>query len=137
MNRTFDRSSGSPAELGRDMVLAEALASLDPATKDPNYWLLFRGWVMTGAAGELARRRVMAELTVSDVLTSWSRTVVPTALLAAAIAGIMLLQAGDAPSARHVGVEELLVSEVSSETVATLLFDNGAEGVVMFASDGF
>jgi len=92
---------------------------------------------MTGAAGELARRRVMAELTVSEVLTSWSRTVVPTALLAAAIAGIMLLQAGDAPSARHVGVEELLVSEVSSETVATLLFDNGAEGVVMFASDGF
>jgi hypothetical protein len=133
MNKTFDRSSGSPAELGRDMALAEALASLDPATEDPNYWFLFRGWVMTGAAGELARRRVIAELTIADVLASWSRTLVPTALLAAT----MLLQARDAPSARHVGVEELLVSEVSNETVATLLFDDDATGVVMFVSGGF
>ena len=137
MNKTFDRSSGSPAGLGRDMALAEALASLDPATEAPNYWFLFRGWVMTGAAGELARRRVIAELTISDVLASWSRTLVPTALLAATIAGTMLLQARDAPSARHVGVEELLVSEVSNETVATLLFDDDATGVVMFVSGGF
>lgn len=137
MSKPFDRLSGPSDELGRDMVLAEALASLDPATEDPNYWFRFRGWVMTGAAGELARRRLMAELTVADVLDSWSRTLIPTALLAAAMAGIMLVRTGDAPRERHIGVEELLVSEVPRETVATLLSDDDAEGVVMFASDDF
>jgi hypothetical protein len=137
MSNRFDRSSGPSDELGRDLVLAEALAALDPATEDPNYWFRFRGWVMTGAGGELARRRLMAELTVGDVLNSWSRTVVPTALLAAAMAGIMLVRSGDDPTARHIGVEELLVSEISSETVAALMSDDDTEGAVMFASDDF
>ena len=44
-------------DLGEDMVLVEALRSLDPATGDANYWLRFRNWVMSDAAAELARRR--------------------------------------------------------------------------------
>ena len=137
MIKLFVRSNGSAEELGRDRVLAEALASLDPATADPNYWFRFRGWVMTGAAVGLERRRLMAELTVADVLNSWALRVIPTALLAALLAGIMLVRTEGTPSATHVGVEELLVSEVSSEAVATLLMDSGLESVAILASDEF
>ena len=137
MTQKFDRSSDTPAELGCETVLAEALGSMDPATEDPMYWFQFHGWIMTGVAGELARRRLMAELTVADVLAAWSRALVPAALLAAAIAGITLLRAAPAPSERHLGVEELLVAEIPIETMATLLAKDGGEDVVMFALDGF
>lgn len=131
-------TSGEAAsdDLGRDMELAEALESLDPALADPNYWLRFRGWVTSGAARELARRRLMAQLTVGDVLTSWARTVVPTAVLAAALAGLLLLRS-EAPPSPLVGVEELLVTEIPSETVPVLLTPEGTEGVVAFAAEIF
>lgn len=122
---------------GRDMELAEALESLDPALADPNYWMLFRGWVTAGAARELARRRLMAQLTVGDVLTAWARTVVPTAVLAAAVAGLLLLRSVEPPTSPLVGVEELLVTEIPSETVPVLLTPDGTEGVVAFAAEIF
>ena len=75
------------------MLRAAALEASDPAYADTNDWFRCRSWVMTGAARELARRRVMADLTVGDVLTSWARAVVPTAVLAAVMAGIMLMLA--------------------------------------------
>jgi len=125
------------AELPDDMVLSEALESLDPASVDPNYWFRFRGWVMTGAAAELARRRLMAELTVGDVLNSWSRAVLPTALLAAAMAGLMLMQPTEAPVETAIALEELLVSEIRAETVPLLLSRDAGEGIVAFARDEF
>lgn len=88
------RDTPGSDELGRDMVVAEALESLDPASLDPNYWFRFHGRVMAGAESELSRRRMLANLTVVDVLASWSRTVVPTAMLAAAVAALMLMQTG-------------------------------------------
>ena len=91
MNGAHD--AGRTDELGRDMELAERLGVLDPASGDPHYWLRFRASVMGDAARALAHRRLLAELTVSDVLTSWGRAVVPAAL-AAAVAGLMLLRAG-------------------------------------------
>jgi hypothetical protein len=130
-------AQGSSDELGRDMELAEAFGSLDPASIDPNYWLRLRGWVMTGAARELARRRLMAQLTVGDVLTSWARTVVPTAVLAAALAGLLMLRSTEPAGTDFIGLEELLVSEIPGETVPVLLTPEGTEGVVAFAAEIF
>ncbi|KPJ78475.1 MAG: hypothetical protein AMS19_12025 [Gemmatimonas sp. SG8_23] len=81
-------------ELGRDMLLGERLAVLDPASEDPGYWLRFRDRVMSQAARGLAQRRFVSSITVYDVVASWGRAIVPTAALAAALAGILLLRAG-------------------------------------------
>ena len=129
------RHSTPSDELGRDMLLAEALQSLDPATEDPNYWFRFRGWVMSGAARELAQRRLMAELTIGEVMTSWARALVPTAALAAAVAAFVLLRAGTPVPAQYVGLEELLVTDVPVETQPVLLSPDAAAGIVAFASD--
>ena len=137
MSNWLRRDSDSIDEIGRDMLLAEALDVLDPAHRDPNYWLRFRGWVLTGAARELARRRLIAELTVGDVLASWARAVVPTAVLAAVMAGMMLMRGEAVPAQRPIGVEELLVSEIPSETVPVLLLQDEAAGIVAFASEIF
>lgn len=134
------RDAAQTDELGRDMALAEALQVLDPASDDPNYWLRFRSWVMTEAADELARRRMVVALTVEDVLVSWSRAVLPVAMAAAvaAIAFIRTPQAPiQAPEATAVGVEELLVVEVPEETQPVLLSPDAASGIVAFASDIF
>jgi len=122
------RVTGSSDELGRDMVLAEALETLDPASHDPNYWFRFHGRVMAGAGSELARRRMMANLTVVDVLVSWSRTVVPTAMLAAAVAAFLLVRAG---AGSMNGGDEVLVAESENEVVPVMV---PAEAPVAFAS---
>ena len=124
-------------EVGQDTVLTEALRSLDPATDDPHYWLRFQSWVMAEAAPELARRRMIMELTVEDVLVSWSRAVLPVAMAAAvaAIAFIRSPQAEVPVVATAVGVEELLVVEVPQETQPVLLSPDAAAGIVAFASD--
>ncbi len=92
----FDFQAGPERtdELGRDIMLAERLALLDPATEDPNYWLRFRDRVLTDAARALAQRRLLVRLTVPDVVASWGRAIVPTAALAAALAGVILFRAG-------------------------------------------
>lgn len=115
----------------------EMLASLDPATLDPNYWMRFRSSVLEEATFELARRRRQARETIGGVLNSWSRTLVPTALVAAAAAGLLLVQSADPIVASAPGVEELLVSDIPLETVPVLLSPDAAQGVVAFASDEF
>jgi hypothetical protein len=115
MSSLFDSGSGSTDELGRDMDLAERLQVLDPASEDPNYWLRFRASVMGDAARSLAQRRLIADLTVADVLSSWGRAIVPAAL-AAAMAGIMLLRAGsvEVPAAALEHLEPIPVAELES-----------------------
>lgn len=137
MSDWLRRNGGGPDDAGRDMALAEVFRTLDPAMEDPNYWLRFRGWVLSGAAGELARRRLMAQLTVGDVMSSWARTLVPTAVLAAALAGMLLVRSGQAPSPPPMVLEELLVTEIPGETVPVLLEPDGTQGVVAFASEIF
>lgn len=125
-------------ELGRDMELVSALQFVDPATDDPNYWLRFRAWVMKNASAELARRRLMAELTMGDVVTSWARAVVPTALAAAAVAGLVLLRgAGVAAPPVPVGVEDLLVAGLEEETIPSALAADEATAFVAFAAERF
>ena len=137
MSTRFRKATGPSDELGRDMALAEALQALDPATQDPHYWVRFRGWVLSAAAGELARRRLMAELTVGDVVASWARALVPTAVLAAAVAGVVLLRAEAYSEERPIGVEELLVSDIPGETIPVMLAPDRTDGVVAFASEIF
>ncbi len=105
-------------EPGLDRELRAALSVLDPESRDPNYWLRFRWWVMSGAAGELARRRQAVSLTVGDVLESWARALLPTAALVAAVASMLLLRAEEPSNDfQPLVVEELLLSEVGGGVV--------------------
>jgi hypothetical protein len=133
MNRFHERGTVHD-HVGRDMALAEALEALDPESLDPNYWLRFKGWVLAEAGPELARRRLMAELTVVDVLSSWSRAIFPTALVAAVVAGLVLVRTGplgfsSTPAA------EVVAAEFEIEPV--LLSPDAAPGLVAFASDTY
>ena len=121
-------------DFGRDRELAEALQHIDPASQDPKYWLRFRTWVLNGAALELARRRMVAQMTVGDVVTSWARALGPTALLAAVVAGILLWSFGPVPP---ITVEELLVSEIQGETIPVLASPARSSQAVIFASERF
>lgn len=123
-------------ELGRDMELAEVLSVLDPARGDPNYWLRLRAWVMGAAARELSRRRLMAQLTVGDVMHSWARTVVPTAVATALLAGLLVFRGSALSAPLPIGVEELLVSEIQGETIPMMLEAEESRAVV-FASEIF
>lgn len=133
--KSFDDGIDSD-ELGRDMELAEALSVLDPARGDPNYWLRFRSWVMGAAARELARRRLMAQLTVGDVMRSWARAVLPTAVATALVAGLLLIRSSSLSAPLPIGVEELLVSEIQGETIPMML-EADESGAVAFASEIF
>ena len=94
------------------------LAVLDPGLEDPGYWSRFLSVVMARASGELSRRRLAAEVGVVDFLQSWSRTVIRAALIAAAIAGVLLLW--DRP-ATTLGVEEALTMGLEDRTLPDLM----------------
>lgn len=87
------------------------LDALDPEGRDPGYWEWLHRRIMAAASLELARRRSLEDLTVSGVLMSWSRAVVPTALLAAALATLLLLSEPEGPEASLGTEDEVLVSE--------------------------
>ena len=108
--------------------------ALDPGCADPGYWDRFQQRTLALVEPELARRRRAGEqITVSEVVTSWSRTVVPVAMAAAAAAVMVLLthpaepdaEAGrggamaEAP-ARVVGAEEPVSPEDATDTFPTL-----------------
>lgn len=69
-----------------------SLSGLDPGTRNPAYWGWFYRTVMARAGPELARRRGEGTVEVADVVASWSRALVPVALLAAALAGLLLME---------------------------------------------
>lgn len=128
----FRRDAHGRQEVGRDSIVADALEVLDPAGDDANYWFRFHGRVMARAASELARRRMMANLTVVDVLASWSRTVVPTAMLAAAVAAFLLVRAGSG-FVEPVPVADEMMAELPGEPVPVM---QEAGVLVAFASFG-
>lgn len=116
------RKNGTETDgLDRDVQLARALELLDPVTREANYWFRFRSWVVESAGPELARRRLTARVTVADVLNSWARTVVPTAVLAAAVAGMLLVRAEALVAPQPIGVEELLLSEIEGLPIPVAL----------------
>lgn len=79
-----------------DAGIRSLLVSLDPERTDPGYWDRFHRWVVSSAVVELARRR-RREATVSEVMFSWWRTVVPIAAVAAVLAGFFLARELDPP----------------------------------------
>ncbi len=78
------------------------LEAIDPAARDGLYWTRFHREVMKRAGAELARRRQQVEVTIADALSGWARMVVPVAAVAAALAGVMLVQNTPAPPSQVV-----------------------------------
>lgn len=124
--------------------LAAIFDRLDPSRTDPAYWVRFKQSVLARALPELARRRREIPLSLSDVVSSWARTLLPTAAAAAAIGTFLILRPLAAPddaqgaNAAEVGVEELLVSGIEGGTIpATLGGPEPPVGAVTFASDAF
>jgi len=76
-------------------------------------------------------------LTIGEVITSWARTVVPVALLAAVLAGLLLSRNQSAVPVRPVGIEELLVSGVEGQTIPVALAPSETSDAVAFASEVF
>ncbi len=137
MSQEWPASGRENDGLGRDMELAEILTAIDPASRDPNYWLRFRSWVMAAAAPELGRRRLMRELTVGDLLASWARGVVPAAMAAAVIAALVLSRPSVAPTPTAVGVEELLIAGMEEEPIPATLSAGEGPSFVAFATETF
>lgn len=120
-------------ELGVDVELRAALRLLDPANDDEDYWSRFGDRVARVAAPELERRQRLAAMSVGDVLAGWARTLVPTAMLAAAIAGVALMRAPSAESTDFLGIEELLVSELTGITIPQIAPDAPGNPVTLAA----
>ena len=129
-------------------LLAAAFHKIDPARTDPTYWERFSRVVLTRALPELSRRGCDLPLSLSDVVSSWARTLLPTAAAAAAI-GIFLISRSPVPDSEIgqasvlgpvIGVEELLISEIEGDPIPALLASDLNErvvGAVTFASDAF
>jgi len=101
------------------------VVELDPARSDPGYWAHFQDRVMARALPELARRRRQAHLSVVDVVHSWSRLLVPAAVAAAAVAGMLLMSdlPGDteAQALTVAGIEDMVLP-LQSDEEAVLVF---------------
>jgi hypothetical protein len=124
---------------GQDREVSSWLRLVDPASADPNYWLRFQSWVMVNAGPELARRRLMGDITIGDVLTAWSRTLVPAAVLAATLAGLFMARGSTSPdpAPAAVAVEELLVAGIEDETIPVALENDDVPTAVAFAGERF
>lgn len=134
MSNGWRSSRGPDSEEPDDPRIASALRALDPSSRDPGFWLRFHALVMQGAGPELARRRLMADLTVGDVLAGWARALVPTAVLAAAVAALVLMR--EAPPA-PVTVEDLLTAGIQTPTIPEALAESEAAASVAFAAERF
>ena len=100
--------SSDNEEDGRDSQVSAWLSALDPGHGDAAYWVKFHGSAMEKGRFELARRRREADLSVTGLVSSWSRALVPAALAAAAAAGLVLAETS-APTATEY---DLLVEDV-------------------------
>lgn len=106
------------------------LESLDPASRESGYWGRFQDRVMRAAAPELARRRAMGEVpTVTDIVLSWGRMLVPTALMAAMVAGVLIAPRASAEVMASMGVEEVLQTLVSEPVPSLLASDEAPDPV--------
>ena len=127
-------------EFGVDAELREVLVQLDPERDRPGYWARFHRSVVQRAALELARRRRATALTVSGMVTSWARTVVPSALMAAAVAGLILLRAPAEPTeVQPIGLEAVLAEGLEGQPIPAVLGDEtfpDADGI-LFAAEIF
>jgi len=122
-----------------DLEKRVPLEILDPGSRDPGFWLRFHGRVMNGAKSELARRRMAGDLGVVDVLFAWRRALVPLALLAAAMAGVLLLGHEPQPPVQLVALEEVLAEDLNLLPIHSVLTGEGGSPEALFAvvEEGF
>jgi anti-sigma factor RsiW len=123
----------------RDLEERLPLESLDPASKDPGFWLRFHGRVMGDAESELARRRMMGEISVADVVFAWRRALVPMVLLAAAMAGILILGHEPPQEVQVVALEEVFSQDFEVRPMTAALSGEGGvqSGLFAGAEEGF
>lgn len=124
----------------RDLEIEALLAAADPGRGDDTYWPRFHRSVMERAKSELTRRRAAAELTITQLVSSWGRTLIPTAAAAAAVGAFFLLR--PATIENEVGViavEEELVQGIEGPTIPDVLEndDFADAGGAVFASEIF
>lgn len=114
-----------------------SLAFLDPESGDSGYWHRFRHRVMVLAGPELAQRRAARPVTVVDVVLGWRNALVPTALLAAALAGLLLMQDRTLNGSQAGGYEELMVSGLEESIPAVLVSSLTADGGPLSSEGSF
>jgi len=137
MSRMWGSRMDTDGDEARDPQVASALGSVDPSHADPGYWIRFQSRVMLGAAPELARRRLMADFGVADVVSGWARALVPTAVLAAAVATLLLLrQAPAVDVANSVPLEDVLTAGLETQTIPEALAQDEASAIA-FAAERF
>jgi len=98
------------------------LEPLDPGSSDPGFWVRFHATVMDRARHELARRRVNGDLSIAEVVFAWRRALVPMALLAAALAGVLLMSQEESVSPLPpMALEDALMQDLSTDPIPTVL----------------
>ena len=119
-----------------DAALGDVLGRLDPGRDDAGYWPRFHAAVMRAARDELARRRMLADVTVSELVASWGRTLVPAAVLAASVAVFLVTRPSQVTTppdqGGSVALEEML-DGVEWERSAV----GAGTAAVTFAAEGF
>ncbi len=117
-----------------------SLRALDPGHERPGYWTETRARIMDRVAFELARRRAAARESVASVLSGWSRSLIPAAVAAAAIAAVLV-----STEARESGVPEaqLVMQDMLGESANDAAFEillsadrTGSAGAFMALVEG-
>lgn len=131
-----EEDDGVPSFRGED----PSFEALDPGWTDPGYWARFQERTLALVEPELVRRRRAGErITVSEVVTSWSRAVVPMAMAAAAVAVTVLLshpEESGSPATQRASVAEAPVEVVQSEEPAPPEPSEGPEEGTVATIDG-
>lgn len=79
-----------PARVNMHRHRVTELEVLDPGYGRPRYWDVRRAAIMDRVAFELARRRAAARESVAAVLSGWSRSLIPAAVAAGAVAAVLV-----------------------------------------------
>ena len=111
-----------------------SLEVVDPGYGLPGYWERFHATVMECAAFELARRRKLARESVAAVLSGWSRSLIPVAVAAAAVAAILVggevRHAADASP--PLALEDVLANEVGDGALQAVMSGQAPASPVAF-----
>lgn len=115
------------------------LEFLDPGSGDPGFWIRFHSRVLAEARDELSRRRMAGELSVVDVVFSWRRTLVPLALMAAALAGLLMTNSSPEEPVQMVAVDEFLREDFNLLPAAGVLSGDGSyrNSALLMVEGGF
>jgi hypothetical protein len=115
------------------------LEPLDPGFRDPGFWVRFHTRVMRLAEGELGRRRMTNEVSVVEVMFAWRKALVPMTLMAAALAGLLLVQEDPESSLSPVPVEEVLIGGLDGDPIPVVLAAETDlfESAILVSGEGF